>query len=251
MADFMALTRSIADDPKIPPHLKPAYLTALEGTLTTQEGYVPLPKGVPPTIISTGFTLRRESDNRRISVAYGRRIIQAYKQDAPKASYRDWSELLAYLRYSAGACAGYTAEALGLDKSMVPAVEAIACAYALVVRMTTLRNDWTRTKKIYLPTRWLTEAGIDAAELSFDGAAAWPKVRDRGIAQVRQLIQQSAGLKLIGDRRLKLAFAWAKADISVRSDDLAAAAVYPVTELKPPSRARRLMKTMHIVFRHR
>lgn len=251
IADFMALTRSIADGPKIAPHIKPAYLTALEGTLTTQEGYVPLPKGVPPTIISTGFTLRRESDNRKIPVTYGRRIVQAYRQDITKARYRDWSELLAYLRYSAGACAGYTAEALELDKTTMPTVEALACASALIVRMMRLGDDWTRSKKVYLPMRWLSEAGIDDEELSFDDKVAWLKVRNQGVIQVRQLLQQSAALDAIKDWRLKLAFAWLKAGISAHTNALAAATEFPIAAYKPPSRTQLILATMRIVFRKR
>src|SRR5258707_14425540 len=101
MSEFMAVTRSIADDLKMSPHLKDAHLVALEGALTTEEGYVPLPKGVSPTIMSPGFTLRRESDERKVPVIYGRRVVQAYKQDAVKKGYREWSDLLAYFRYSA------------------------------------------------------------------------------------------------------------------------------------------------------
>jgi phytoene/squalene synthetase len=248
MADFMALTRSIADDPKIPTHLKPAYMVALEGTLTTQEGYVPLPKGVPPTIISTGFTLRRESDNRKISVAYGRRVVQAYKQDAAKARYRDWSELLTYLRYSAGSCAAFTIEALGLDKVRMPAAEALACAYAVMIRTINVRADWERAKKIYIPQRWISDAGIDIEKLSFENAAAWLKVRDQAIAQIQQLLKQSAGLKAINDRPLKLAFAWVKADVSVRSQAIAAAKVFPIENLKPPSRMRLILETLRVFF---
>jgi phytoene/squalene synthetase len=249
IADFMALTRSIVDDPKMPAHLKPAHMVALEGTLTTQEGYVPLPKGVPPTIISTGFTLRRESDNRKIPVAYGRRIVQAYKQDATKARYRDWSELLAYLRYSAGSCGGFTVEVFGFDKAMAPATEAFACAHALLARTATVRTDWDRAQKIYLPQRWLADAGIDVEEVSFDNTAAWLKVRDQALAQIRQLLQQSIGLKAIKDWRLRLAFAWARADISVRSQAIAAATVFPVEGLKTPSRMQLILATMRVFLR--
>lgn len=248
MTDFMALTRSIADDAKISTHLKPAYMVALEGTLTTQEGYVPMPKGVPPTIVSSGFTLRRESDNRKIPVAYGRRIVQAYKQDATKRTYRDWSELLAYLRYSAGSCAGFTVEALGLDKSMAPAMEALASAHSVLTRTIGIRTDWERAQKIYLPQRWLADAGIDVEEVSFENTAAWLKVRDQALAQIRQLLQQSKGLNAITDLRLRLTFAWARADISVRSQAIAASTVFPVESPKTPSKMQRILATLRVFF---
>ena len=193
LSDFMALTRSIASDPTMPVHLKAANLTALDGTLTTDENYVPLPKGVRPTVIAPGFTLRRECDTRKIPVAYGRRIVQAYKQDATKARYRDWSELLAYLRFSAGASAAYAVDALGLDKVLTPKVEALACAHGLIARMTSVGSDFKSGKKIYLPQRWLNDAGLDSEEFSLDGnGVAWLKVRDLGIVQVRQMLLQSA-----------------------------------------------------------
>jgi Squalene/phytoene synthase len=249
MSDFMALTRSVADDPKISVHLKPAYMVAIEGTLTTQEGYVPMPKGVPPTIVSPGFTLRRESDNRKIPVAYGRRIVQAYKQDASKKSYRDWSELLATLRYSAGSCAGFTVEALGLDKSMAPVADALALAHAVLVRTINVRADWDRTQKIYLPQRWLGDAGLDVEEPSFANTSAWLKVRDQALAQMTQLLKQSVGLKAIADWRLRLAFAWAKADISVRSQAIARATVFPLEGQQAPSRMRLVLATLRVFFR--
>lgn len=251
LADFMALTRTIADDSKMQPHLRAAHLTALEGALTTEEGYVPLPKGVPPTIMASGFTLRRECDNRRITVAYGRRVIQAYKQDLAKTGYRDWSELLAYLRFSAGSSAHYTVDALGLDTTALPAAEGLACANALVNRMASAHDDLARAKRLYLPQRWLTDAGIDAEDLMpdetapasmGDEAAAWRKVRDQGIAQVRQLLAQAApGIKAIKPWRLRLAFAWAKADIAARCDALAVSATFPAVALPRPSAVRQIV----------
>jgi phytoene/squalene synthetase len=195
MSAFMASTRAIADDAKMPPHLKDAQLTALEGAMTTQEGYVPLPRGVSPTVMSPGFTLRRESDERRIPVIYGRRVAQAYKQDVAKPNkvYRDWSDLLAYFRYAAGASAMYTLEVLGLDRSLAPAIEALALAHALMSRMESLGADLARNRT-YLPQRWLQDAGLDVEELSPDDtahdAAKWLKVRDEGVAQVRKLLTQ-------------------------------------------------------------
>jgi phytoene/squalene synthetase len=195
MSAFMASTRAIADDPKTAPHLKDAQLTALEGAMTTQEGYVPLPRGVSPTIMSAGFTLRRESDERRIPVIYGRRVVQAYKQDVAKPNkvYRDWSELLQYFRYAAGASAIYTLEVLGLDRSLAPAIEALATANALLARMESMGADFSR-KRMYLPQRWLQDAGLDVEELSLDHTAdetaKWLKVRDEGVAQVRKLLTQ-------------------------------------------------------------
>jgi len=236
MAGFMAASRAIADDPKMPSHLKAAHLGALDGALTTDEGYVALPKGVPPTIMAPGFTLRRESDRRKIPVVYGRRVIQAYKQDIVKKGYRDWSELLSYLRFSAGSSAQYAVDALGLDRALYPPVEALACAHALLSRMATVRDDAARTQRVYLPLRWLSDSGIDTEELTLDGnGAAWLKVRDQGIAQARQLLKQAAsGLKAIGDWRARLAFAWAKADIEGRCDALARApALFDVAMPKP------------------
>jgi phytoene/squalene synthetase len=251
LADFMALTRSITDDAKLQPHLRAAYLTALEGALTTEEGYVPLPKGVPPTIMAPGFTLRRECDARKITVAYGRRIIQAYKQDLTKKGYRDWSELLAYLRFSAASSAQYAVDALGLDKAAFPAAEGLACANALANRMASAGKDLARLKRLYLPQRWLTDAGIDAEDLMPDGAApvavgdeaaAWRKVRDQGVAQIRLLLAQAApGIKAIRPWRLRLAFAWAKADIAARCDAMAASATFPTVPLPKPSALRQIV----------
>ena len=250
MGDFMALTRSIADDLKMPGHLKDANLTALEGAMTTEEGYVPLPKGVRPTIMSTGFTLRRESDNRKIPVIYGRRVVQAYKQDAIKKRYRDWSEFLAYLRYSAGASAAYTVEALGLDKALTSQVEALACAHALLAHMTSVQADFANGKKVYLPQRWFSDVGLDGEELSFDGnAAAWLKLRDQGVVQARQMLLQSELLlKGIKDRKLRMAFAWAKSGVDMHCAALAASPVYPVASLAEPSRLRRIVATLRVAI---
>lgn len=246
MGDFMALTRSIADDPKMPGHLKDANLTALDGAMTTEEGYVPLPKGVRPTIMSPGFTLRRESDNRKIPVVYGRRVVQAYKQDAIKKRYRDWSEFLAYLRFSAAASAGYTAEALGLGKALTPQIEALACAHALLARMTSVRADFANDGKVYLPQRWFSDAGLDGEELSFEGnTAAWLKVRDQGVIQARQMLLQSALLlKGIKDRKIRMAVAWARTGIEARCAALAASPIYPIESLAEPSRLRRIFTTL-------
>lgn len=247
LADFMSVTRAIASDGKMQPHLRAAHLTALEGALTTEEAYVPLPKGVPPTIMAPGFTLRRECDTRKITVAYGRRVVQAYKQDIAKTGYRDWSELLNYLRFSAAASAQYAIDALGLDKSAYPTAEALACANALANRAASVLDDLARARRVYLPTRWLSDAGIDveglfredmAPEQAGD-AAAWRKVRDQGVTQIRQLLAQARpGIKGLKPWRLRLAFAWALSDIAARCDALSTAQRYPAVEPSPPSRLR-------------
>ncbi|MGE5540465.1 MAG: squalene/phytoene synthase family protein [Gemmatimonas sp.] len=204
MSSFMAATRAIADDARMQPHLKGAHLTALEGALTTQEGYVPLPKGVSPAVMSPGFTLRRESDERRVPVIYGRRVAQATKNDMAKKAYRDWSDLLAYLRFSAGSAGQYAADVLGIDRALAPHVEALAIAHALLSRMESLASDVARGR-LYLPQRWLSDAGLDADHPTFDGAegARWLKVRDEGVAQVRKLLTQGApamrGLRFAAD----------------------------------------------------
>jgi phytoene/squalene synthetase len=254
LADFMRLTRAIADDVKMHPHLRAAHLTALEGALTTEEGYVPLPKGVPPTIMAPGFTLRRECDERKITVVYGRRIAQAYKQDITKKSYRDWSELLNYLRFCAASSGRFTVDALGLDASAYPTAEGLACANALVNRMASVAADLER-KRVYLPLRWLSDAGIDGEDLLVEGAAAlerdesaWLKVRDQGVVQARQLLTQaSAGIKRL-PWRLRSAFAWAKADIALRCDALATLPRYPAAGLPVPSTLRRVVAAARAAF---
>jgi phytoene/squalene synthetase len=255
MSEFMALTRSIADDPKMSPHLKDAHLVALEGALTTQEGYVPLPKGVSPTIMSPGFTLRRESDERKVPVIYGRRVVQAYKQDAVKKGYREWSDLLASFRYSAGSSAQYTLEVLGLDKALAPAIEALATAQALVARMESLRNDLTR-KRLYLPHRWLRDAGIDVEDLTLEGpkfdgpdAGKWLKVRDEVVAQARKLLAQGApSAKSAASWKLNLAFAWTKAVLDARCDALAAAPSLPAPPSVHPSSLRLAIAAVRGMF---
>ena len=83
-------------------------------------------------------------------------------------------------------------------------------------------------------------AGLDSEELSLDGnESEWAKVRDQGIAQVRQLLVQSE--PCVADapnRRLKHAFAWIAADIEGRLDALAIAR-FPVSTLRPVSKLRR------------
>jgi phytoene/squalene synthetase len=239
LADFMALARSIADDPELAPHLKTARLGQLEKALHHDEGYQALPHGVPPSIMMTAFKLRRESDRLKIPAVYGRRIVQAYKQDFAKKHYRDWSELLVYLRFSAGSSAQFSQEALGLDKKLSPALDALAYANVLLARLASVRDDFIRSKRLYLPLKWLESAGLDAEELSLDSdASKWTQVRDRGIAQVRQLLTQSipcvAGAP---NWRLRRAFAWISAGIEVRSDALAAAP-FPAASAPAPTAVR-------------
>jgi phytoene/squalene synthetase len=248
-SDFMALCRSIADDPKMAPHLKAAHLSALEATLTTQEGYVPLPKGVPPTIISTGFTLRRECDNRRIPVIYGRRVAQAYKQDSAKKHYRDWSELLAYLRFSAGSSAQFAQEVLVIEKNLLPALEALACAHALLARLLSVREDSVKLKRLYVPVKWLDSAGLDVEELALDGnESKWAKVRDQGIAHVRQLLAQAAPcVSGAPNAPLKRAFGWIVANIEAQCHALGKA-TFPVSAAPVPSKLGRLLAYWRILL---
>jgi hypothetical protein len=59
--------------------------------------------------------------------------------------------------------------------------------------MESLAADFAR-KRVYLPQRWLQDAGLDVEDLSLDDTAdetaKWLKVRDQGVAQVRKLLTQ-------------------------------------------------------------
>lgn len=252
LCDFMALCRSIADDPQLAPHLKTARLAQLEKALHHDEGYQALPHGVPPSIMMTAFKLRRESDRWEIPAVYGRRIAQAYTQDFSKRQYRDWSELLAYLRFSAGSSAQFTKEVLGFGKDLLPPLEALACAHALLARLLSVCEDFAKSKRLYLPLKWLESAGLDVEELSLEGSESrWAKVRDHGIAQVRQFLVQSVPcVSGAPNGSIKRSFAWIEADIEARLNALASAPFPPPT-VPPFSKLRRLIAYYRILLASR
>jgi phytoene/squalene synthetase len=95
--------------------------------------------------------------------------VQARRQDVRKLRYRDWNELVADANCAAAPYGGIAVEMFALDKAARPAAEALSCA---ILMLTLLRNCGAHYRmhgRVYLPERWLREAGVAMEAL---GAAA-------------------------------------------------------------------------------
>lgn len=171
-AAFVAAAHGIADDPALSAERRHALLTALEADAPND---------------------------------HARRLLQAFEKDVATERYRSWSELLAYCRFGAAPAGRFLAELHGEDEDAAAALEALYTARALLSRLQSCKDDFTRHGRVYLPGDWLRRAGVAPADLA--ARAANPALR--GVfAQLldradRLVTQARAGIPAIGNANLR------------------------------------------------
>jgi phytoene synthase len=132
-------------------------------------------------------------------------VLQACRQDVAKSRYRDWNELLLYCRYAAAPLGRFCLEALGEDTAAQAPAEALCCALALLMVLRDCGRDYRQRGQVYLPERWLSEAGCSVSALAAERSdERLRQVLAQGLDAADRLLVTARLLpRLIRDRRLR------------------------------------------------
>ncbi|MGQ0662108.1 MAG: squalene/phytoene synthase family protein [Pseudomonadota bacterium] len=212
VAAFYRLARAaddIADHPGLDPATKIARLLALDAALTGSAG------GDPAAPLA--IDLKRQFDERGLSIANPRHLLAAFRADAANRGCRTWSDLLAYCRYSAAPVGRFLLELHGEDGEAKPASDALCAALQIVNHLQDCQADYRDLRRLYIPLDWLRAAGLDPeALLEPQASLALRAVLDRVLAGIDRLNQAAGTLpRLIKNRGLRMEAA-AILDISRR-----------------------------------
>jgi squalene synthase HpnC len=107
-----------------------------------------------------------------VPARHGLDLLAAFRQDARKARYRDWGELMDYCALSAAPVGRYLLDLHGESPGLWPAVDALCAALQVLNHLQDCQDDYRTLDRVYLPQAWLTEGGGGEADLTRDRATA-------------------------------------------------------------------------------
>lgn len=126
---FARAADDIADHPSLPPEEKLRLLAAMEGRLPAIGG--------------------------EHAVA----LLVAFRQDASKARYADWGELMGYCHYSAAPVGRFLLDLFGEDRALWPRSDALCAALQVLNHVQDCGKDYHALDRLYLPLDWLDADG--------------------------------------------------------------------------------------------
>jgi squalene synthase HpnC len=168
----------IADHPKLAPDDKIARLNVMEAVLTGTTD-----QGSP-----TALRLRTSLAETRVDPVHARDLLIAFRQDATKHRYADWTELMQYCRYSAAPVGRYVLALHGESTASWPASDALCASLQVLNHLQDCEKDFVDLNRSYLPNDWLVREGISPDAVT--AAAAAPGLR----RVLDAMLMETAGL---------------------------------------------------------
>lgn len=190
IARFYAFARAIddiADNPALEPPDKIARLDAMDRAL--------IGAGADDPACVKAHRIRDSLLETGVTVSHCRDLIVAFRQDATKLRYKDWTELRHYCRYSASPVGRYLLDLHGESREAYPANDALCDALQVINHLQDCQDDYRSLNRVYLPGDWMAAESVGVEEL--DATAASPGMRrvfDRTLDRVEALLVEAATL---------------------------------------------------------
>jgi farnesyl-diphosphate farnesyltransferase len=150
--------------------------------------------------------LRQSMADTDVPIAHGAELLRAFRQDALKPRYQNWSELMDYCRYSAAPVGRYLLDLHGESRATWPASDALCGSLQVLNHIQDCQVDFQRLDRVYLPLDWFARAKGTVAEL--DQPFASPAVRaviDRCLDGCDRLNREARALPgQIRNRRMRM-----------------------------------------------
>lgn len=196
---FARAADDVADHPSLMPDEKLALLDGLEAALTGRGPADPEAEPLRLALADRGLSTRHAGD-----------LLEAFRLDARKTRYADWSGLMAYCSLSAMPVGRFVLDVHGEDPDATwPLSDAICAALQVINHLQDCAKDFRGLDRVYLPLDRLAAHG--AAVEALGAERATPGLR----ACLAELAERSAGLLregaslpyLVADTRLALEIA--------------------------------------------
>ena len=189
VAAFYAFARAIddiADNPDLSADEKIERLSAFENALTGVEA-------LPGTDKAT--RLRDSNLMTGVTHKHGTDLISAFKQDAVKARYADWDELIDYCDRSASPVGRFLLDLHGEDPVHYVASDALCNALQVINHLQDCKDDFRDMDRVYIPEPWLDAEGCTVADLAAPAASpAIRRVLNRTLDSTELLIETARSL---------------------------------------------------------
>ncbi len=196
---FVRAADDVADHPSLSSDEKLALLDGLEAALTGRGPADPEAEPLRHTLAERGLPPRHALD-----------LLEAFRLDARKTRYADWSELMAYCSLSAMPVGRFVLDVHGEDPDATwPASDAICAALQVINHLQDCGKDFRSLDRVYLPLDRLAAHGVPVEALAAVRATPGLRACLAELAERTQsLLREGATLPyLIADTRLALEIA--------------------------------------------
>jgi hydroxysqualene synthase len=188
VAAYYAFARAIddiADNPVLAPSQKLERLDAMDRAL--REG-----GDEADPAFAKAHRLRRALIDTGIDFAHASDLVSAFKQDAVKNRYADWSELMDYCNRSAAPVGRFLLELHGEDRRHFGLSDALCNALQVINHLQDCAEDYKRLGRVYVPSAWLSEEGETVQAFSKPRASpGLRRVIDRCLAHTGELLRHA------------------------------------------------------------
>ena len=195
---FARAADDIADNPALEPGDKIARLQGFEAAL--------MGRIVGDLDYLKAEQMRRSLEQTGVPVAHCVHLLSAFKQDATRLRYRDWTELMDYCDRSAAPVGRYLLDLHGESPEGYPASDALCNALQVINHLQDCHNDYVNLDRVYLPLEWFEDGGATVAEL--DAPETSPGLRvvlDQALDGVEDLLASARALpRRLRSRRLAM-----------------------------------------------
>lgn len=192
---FVRAADDVADHADLAPDQKLAMLDGLGAALT---GAGPPDRQAEP--------LRLALAERGLSPRHALDILDAFRLDARKTRYANWSDLMDYCALSAMPVGRFVLDVHGEDRSTWEASDALCAALQVINHLQDCAEDYRNLDRVYLTADALARHGADVSDLGAARASPALLATIRDLAgRTRALLAASSVFPLvIADRRLAL-----------------------------------------------
>lgn len=162
----------VADNASLTPDAKLALLDQFEATLTGRSD-----------AIAAARPLRAALAARKLPPRHALDLLRAFRMDAIKHRYANWSELLDYCAYSAAPVGRFVLDVHGESDSTWPASDALCTALQINNHLQDCGADYRNLDRVYIPLDMLAAQNIDVDELGAAKASKALRSVLRGVAE--------------------------------------------------------------------
>jgi farnesyl-diphosphate farnesyltransferase len=130
-----------------------------------------------------------------LSATHCHELLQAFRQDAVKSRYSDWTDLMAYCRLSAAPVGRYLLDLHGESRDSWPASDALCAALQVINHVQDCAEDYKRLDRVYLPLDLMATAEIGPSALAASASSAGlRRVIDQILDLTRPLVVKARAL---------------------------------------------------------
>ena len=155
---FARAADDIADDPRLTPaekiELLDSIASIIEGCEQSGKDHI------------EACRMRDSLSETSITPNHCLNLLLAFKLDAIKHRYANWSELIEYCQFSANPVGRYLLDIHGESSEGHRSSDALCTALQLINHMQDAQSDYLALDRVYLPMDWFAEFGLTVSDLA-------------------------------------------------------------------------------------